>query len=264
MAAFVEAFLIFLGLLLTYSMFRHSRLLTLTVFILVPLIFLPIWIIGYHFNWFFWAKMFSVTFFIGLLFFCGNTQLRQKQWIYSLIWAVFAFNIAEAILYDLLANHSMQYINAITGLVLIITLPGPSQMKIDMTSPQHDFSWNMSYHWIITYTLWNWVFVYGNWPSIGSLYHIAVLAASLFIALFDRTRWAQARAFTLGTYFIIWFFFKPFFDQIPEGSSWYNPNIYLGIAFVVLCVALSLFVKSFDFKGTTRRFQTIRLRINDK
>ena len=90
------------------------------------------------------------------------------------------------------------------------------------------------------------------------------MAASLAIALFHRTRWAEARAFTLGTYFVVWFFFKPFFDQLPEASSWYSPNVYLGLAFVVLCVALSLFATSFDFKGAARRLQTITLRIDDK
>src|SRR6185312_13964974 len=100
METILEVFLIFLGLLLANSLFRHSKLLTLTVFILAPLIFLPVWILEYHFNWFFWAKMFSVTFGISLLFVCGNTQLSQKPWIYSLIWIVFAVNIAEATLYD--------------------------------------------------------------------------------------------------------------------------------------------------------------------
>jgi hypothetical protein len=235
--------LMFIGLLIADSLFRHFKLLTMVVFLILPVILLPVWVLEYQFNWFFWVKMFSVTFGISLLFVCGNTRFSQSRWIYSAIWLAFAINIAEAMLYDILASNSLQFINVLTGCVLIATLPGPGTMKIDQTTPIHDFSWDISYGWIVTYTLWNWIFVYGNWPGMGARHHIAVLGASLFIALFNRTLWAEARAFTLGTYFMTWFLFKPTIDQVTEMPSWYNSNFYLIIASLTLCYALVLLFK---------------------
>lgn len=245
MESIATVVLMFIGFLIADSLFRHFKLLTLAVFIVLPIILLPVWIIEYHFNWFFWVKMFSVTFGISLLFVCGNTKLSQSPWMYTIIWLAFAINIAEAMLYDVLATNHLQYINVLTGIILIITLPGPSTMKIDESTPEHDFSWDISYGWIVAYTLWNWIFVYGNWPGMGARHHIAVLGASLFVALFHRTLWAEARAFTLGTYFIIWFLFKPSLDGLPEMSSWYDSNLYLIIATLTLCYSLLLLAKKF-------------------
>jgi len=245
--------LMFIGLLIADSLFRHFKLLTMAVFLVLPIILLPVWVMKDHFIWFFWLKMFSVTFAISLLFVCGNTRLSQSRWIYCAIWLAYAINIAEAMLYDISASNNIQYINALTGCILIATLPGPDTMKIDKTTPIHDFSWDISYGWIVTYTLWNWLFVYGNWPGMGARHHIAILAVPLFIALFNnRTLWAEARAFTLGTYFMVWFLFKPTLDQLTEMPSWYNSNFYLIIASLTLCYALVLLfksVKKWSFQG---------------
>jgi hypothetical protein len=61
----------------------------------------------------------------------------------------------------------------------------------------------MTLGWIIGYTLWNWVFVYLNLGLQGSILHIAVLGSALLVVFINKNRWLQARAATLGMYFIV-------------------------------------------------------------
>ena len=51
--------------------------------------------------------------------------------------------------------------------------------------------------WIIGYTLWNWTFLYLNYPFLVG-YQSAVLLAALIVGLVYPHRWAQTRAATLG------------------------------------------------------------------
>ena len=51
--------------------------------------------------------------------------------------------------------------------------------------------------WVIGYTLWNWTFVYLNYPGLMG-HHTAVLSAGLIVALYAPLRWSQTRASTLG------------------------------------------------------------------
>lgn len=50
---------------------------------------------------------------------------------------------------------------------------------------------------IVGYTLWNWVFVYLNYPELAG-HHVAVLSAALTLACLDRGLRLQARAASLG------------------------------------------------------------------
>ncbi len=235
----ISLVLLLVGFVFAYELFRCSSKLTFIVFIILPWLLLPWWIGYYHFSWFFWAKIYSVTFDITLIFIYRYTRFSESKLLPYAIWIIFLINIGEAMLYDAVAINRLQLINVVTGLILIYTMPGPGSMSIDKTTTYRDFSWDISYRWILAYTLWNWIFVYGNWPEIGCRHHLAVLGAPLLIALYNRKHWVQARAFTLGTYFMVWFSLYPLIKE-PNATSWYNANIYSILAFCTLCYTMTL------------------------
>lgn len=233
----------FFGLILAEELFRRFKLLSLLFFVIMPLIFLPWWIDRYDLNWFFWAKMLSIITMIGLLYLCRQTKLGKNKWLYLFIWVIFLLNILEAVLFDVLSHQNLQLINVFTGIILILTIPGPNAMQVDESSPSREFTWDIPFSWILTYTLWNWLFVYGNWPGISAIHHIAILGSALTIAILNRKWWMEARAFTLGTYFLIWFLFEPYITnhfssfEIP---SLYNYYVYLVIVSLTFSYSLTL------------------------
>ena len=60
----------------------------------------------------------------------------------------------------------------------------------------------MTRGWIVGYTLWDWVFIYSNYPSIAGQ-HLGVFGVSLVVGLFQPERWIQVRTYTLATWFLL-------------------------------------------------------------
>lgn len=165
------------------------------------------------------------------------------QWV---IYALLATNIFEAVFRDVVSGHPSNYLNAIAGVLLVLTLEKISSIHIDSKKKYRDLSWGgMTLAWIVGYTIWNWVFVYLNFGVQSSIFHLAVLSAPLVVALFDTERWLQVRVFTLGTYFVI-FHIVPHLNP-DELSPVINPQLGLSVAFVsfgfMLVYAISFFWK---------------------
>jgi hypothetical protein len=104
----------------------------------------------------------------------------------------------EAVILDLVGNGTAHALNAAAGLLLIATSSyGQKATRIDSASCYRDLLYGTSKRWVLGYTLWNWTFVYLNYPALTG-HHTAVLAAGLIVALYAPRRWSQARAATLG------------------------------------------------------------------
>ena len=71
----------------------------------------------------------------------------------------------------------------------------------------------MSRLWIVAYLVWNWNFVYGNFPE-NAMFHVMVLAACTIPGLLKPGLWIEARAYTLGGWMIYSFAFPAFVGTI--------------------------------------------------
>ena len=202
---------------------RASRWAVWGVFLLVPLILTPYWVWVNELGLFPWFKFYSVFFCV-----CWGTALRfttlgNRAWARSTIPLLLAMNILEAVLLDIFGHGSAHALNAAAGLLLITTMPyGSDSARIHSASGYCDLHYRTSKRWVIGYTLWNWIFVYLNYPALTG-HHTAVLAAGLIVAMIDPLRWGQTRASTLGvnllfsaTYFngmIAWMDTSTWFDE---------------------------------------------------
>ena len=201
--------------LLAYEAFRRAgKWVSWGLFFLVPLALTPYWFAVNSFDLFWWVKSYSVYFCIVWGTALRFTSLGERPWACNTIHLLLAGNILEAIAVDVLETGLAHTLNASAGLILIATLPyGSDSSRIDSAGRYRDLHSGTSLRWIVGYTIWNWTFVYLNYPSLSG-HHTAVLAAGLIVAAIDARRWTQARACTLGLNLLVSATFY------PEVTSW--------------------------------------------
>jgi len=119
--------------------------------------------------------------------------------------AFLAINIAEAVGQDFSMGFIANILNAIAGILSIITLTGWKDIHID-NSKEKDMVWPaMTTFWIIAYDIWNFVFVYLNFPGSAANQFVVLLACTIPSLLIKKGTWLQARAFTLAGWFMYYF-----------------------------------------------------------
>ncbi len=211
---FFYVLLLFIALVVTQEIFHRYPRFTLALFGVASIILFPCWVLLFGVeDWFAWIKVFSIASGIILLSLFRTTRLGTNKLVRWSTYAFLVVNILEAVLKDITTGSSANYLNALAGILLVVTLDKIHTVHIDVSSKHKDLLWgSMTLPWIIGYTLWNWVFVYLNFGFQSSMMHIAVLASALVTVLIDKERWLQARVFTLGTFFI-------FFHSFPHLSS---------------------------------------------
>ena len=219
---------------------RASRWTVWGVFLLMPLILTPYWIRVNELGLFSWFKFYTVFFCV-----CWGTALRftslgNRAWARSTIPLLLAVNIFEAVVLDLFGHGLAHTLNAAAGLLLIARLPyGKNSTRIDSANCYRDLLYEISQRWVIGYTLWNWTFVYLNYPSLAG-HHTAVLAAGLIVAMYDPRRWSQTRASTLGVNLL--FTATCFKDMVAwmDTSTWFDEQVGIvaagfGLVFMTGC-----------------------------
>ncbi len=214
-----------------------------SLFLLIPLLFTAYWIQVNELGLFSWFKFYTVFFCV-----CWGTALRftslgDRAWARSTIPLLLAVNILEAVVLDLVGHSLGHAMNAAAGLLLIATMPyGKNSTRVDAANCYRDLLYGISQHWVIGYTLWNWTFVYLNYPSLTG-HHTAVLAAGLIVAMKDPRRWSQTRASTLGVNLL--FTATCFKGMIAwmDTSTWFNEEVAIVSAGFALVVMSSWAVK---------------------
>lgn len=177
---------------------RANRWAVWGVFLLLPLALTPYWIKINELGLFAWFKYYTVFFCV-----CWGTVLRftslgKQAWARATISWLLAVNILEAVVVDLVGHGLAHALNAAAGLLLIATMPyGSDSTRVDLTSRCRDLCYATDRRWVVGYTLWNWTFVYLNYPALAG-HHTAVLAAGLIVSMHHPGRWSQTRASTLG------------------------------------------------------------------
>jgi hypothetical protein len=225
---------------------RRVRAVAWFVFLILPPALLPLWIRSGDQGPVFWGKIILVLWGVVWLLACRDTRLGGKMWSLRVGTVIMALNIAELMARDLYGGTAAGWLNAGAGAVLIVSMPGATRIRID---PRRDFLWDIPYGWIVSYTLWNWTFVYLNF-SAGSGRTIALLGAPLVIGLWDRQRWLQARAFTLGASLLLTFTWHPL-STIGSTPAWYTP--WFGVLVAGSALGSGCLYAAFALRQTMRR-----------
>ncbi len=244
--------LLFAGLVIAEELFHRYARFSLAFFSVASIVLFSCWILllGVA-DWFPWVKVLSIASGIAVLSLLRTTRFGNNTKLIQ--WTTYAFlviNILEATVRDTVVGNTANYLNAVAGFLLIVTLEKLHTVHIDKKNKHRDLYWSgMTLFWIIGYTLWNWTFVYLNFGFQSSMAHIAVLGSALIVVLRDKERWLQARAFTLGMFFIL-------FHSFPH----LNANIAIDIPstqfglFVSLIPFVFMVVYAASFVRKTRVF----------
>lgn len=210
---------VLIGLLGINELTRRSKILSITFYIAIPIIFtLFVWGKGdsgnLDGNWFAWVKCYSalagVIGFMALRYF---KKLQTNKWALLFPAAILGINILEAVFRDievsslngvlenglLLTGGPWNIINAIAGLLNVVTITGWVGIRISKNKSQ-DMVWpDQLWFWIIAYGIWNMSYVYNCIPD-RSFYAGVALIFSCTVAAFVGTKglWLQHRAQTLA------------------------------------------------------------------
>jgi hypothetical protein len=97
------------------------------------------------------------------------------------------------------------YYNAITGLLLCITVPLPPKgWRIDVSRyKNHDLLVDLPIIWCLLYITWWMNFIYGSWPGIFNRGICLVVATLIPVVIYKSADlWLSIRAYTLVFYLL--------------------------------------------------------------
>jgi len=240
--ALIHWVLILVVLIILNETFRRSKWATIIFFVVLPLVLTPlVWSQQGVTYWFKWVKVYSVVFAVIWFSLIRFTDLKKYNWV-KLIAALFlAVNIAEAVSQDFSMGYLPNILNGVAGVLNIITLfYGWKQIGPD-NSKHKDMVWHgMTIYWIIAYDIWNIVYVYLNFPGSTSAQLMVILACTIPALFIKKGTWLQARGFTLAAWFMYYFTFPRFTEQmellVPR-----NYNIMLAVGILSITANLIYF-----------------------
>jgi len=198
-------------------------------FIVVPILLIPLWMTS-DMGWFRYAKLIAII--VGAMFVTITRFNLKGKWIkYGVFLVVFglAFNILEAVTQDWSQPFLPNKLNALAGVLNILTIYLWTTIKIGDKKP-HNFLWpGMTIAWIIAYDLWNICFVYLNFPNTVHYTALAVIPVPTIMAIFwaaGKYTWIQARPYSLVFYMMYVITISTFdmpvslVEPLPRGDTW--------------------------------------------
>jgi hypothetical protein len=209
---------------------------TAGLYLVLPLTLSTYWLQVNDFGLFPWIKVYTVLFCACYGSMLRFTSLGQRRSARGAVTVLLGLNILEAVALSLLEGGLANVLNSAAALVLIAALPRNADAVRVVATKRRDLHLDVSRLWVVGYTVWNWVFVYLNYPQYTG-HHVAVLGAALVVGVIDPTRWVQARAYTLGGYFIAVTTFGPHLLGRLNTSDWNDPRLGLGSAVLALVLA---------------------------
>lgn len=231
--AIIHWLMIIVVLMLLNEIFRRNKWVIIAFFVALPIILTPtIWSQHDITYWFKWAKVYSVIFAVIWFTAIRFTKLGKHNWV-KLIAALFlAVNIIEAVSQDFSMGFLPNTLNGIAGILNTITLfYGWKQIGPD-NSKHKDMVWPaMTIFWIISYDIWNIVYVYLNFPGSTSAQLMVLLSCTIPALMIKKGTWLQARGFTLAAWFM-YYFTVPRFTEQMELLVPRSYNLMLAVAIV--------------------------------
>lgn len=245
--AVIHWILILVVLIALNEIFRKSKYATIAFYVLLPIILTyAVWMQQGVTYWFKWVKIYSVIFAVIWFTLIRYTSIGKHNWV-KLIAALFlGINILEAVSQDFSMGYLPNILNGVAGLLNTITLfYGWKQLGPDK-SKDKDMVWpKMTILWIIAYDIWNIVYVYLNFPGSTSAQAMVILSCTIPALFIKKGTWLQARAFTLAAWFMYYFTFPRFTEQmellVPRNYT--IMLVVAAISFVVNVYYLGVFVK---------------------
>jgi hypothetical protein len=253
--AFFHWILILVVLLALNEIFRRFKWPTTIFYFILPFALIPLWASHGVSYWFKWAKVYSVVT-ACIWFTCMRYTKLGKKIFPRLIAAMFiALNITEAVTQDFSLGFAPNILNGIAGILSIVTLfYGWKGIHID-DSKERDMVWpKMTILWIIAYDVWNFVFVYLNFPGSVSAQFMVILSCTIPSLFIKKGTWLQARAFTLAAWFMYYFTAPRFTESmqlhVPRNASISLILASISIALNILC-AVAFFKNVYNDKKAT-------------
>ena len=264
-------YMLFLFLFLDHSRERQGFY---KWFSIIAICSFPLWFLNID-SWFRWAKTISIL--IPLVFFnfvrISNDgkhekvlMFLKKKWPMWVLYLILWLNIGEAVLQDISGGN---YFNALSGLILCITIPLPTKHwymgKNDGKNTFAEILADLPLAWCLLYVTWNAAFVYGE--------NISYFASSVCILIipeiwmFFKKRvdlWLMARVYTLAVHLLIRACYD-IFTPVMDSSAWYSESFlyYWGVVNIVLHVIyLGVWFKKYRNKDYvlkyTERYMAIK------
>lgn len=276
-------FAVFAALFLLNEVSRRFKIMGFICFIVLPIVLSILWFTVLsdttYTDWFHLAKVYSST--AGCIgFWCirhlkGKSKKTGKEWRLAdnkiaLCFPplILAINIFEAVARDfevgikyvvaaqdmtadapvILMGGSWNYMNAIAGIINVITITGWFGICIRKATKKDgskDMLWpDMLWFWIIAYDLWNFAYTYNCLPHHAWYCGFALLLAPTICNFtLGKGAWLQHRAHTLA----LWCMFAQTFPLFQDYGKWrvdstYNPNVYFVVSFLALAVNIAVLV----------------------
>ncbi|TKB51400.1 hypothetical protein FCL40_02270 [Ferrimonas sediminicola] len=203
--AYGHVLFVLIGLMVMNEICRRYKWPTVIIFFVLPIVLIPLWASYGVSYWFKWVKLYSVVGACVLFTLIRYTRVGEMRWAKFCAAGFLALNISEAVLQDFSMGYTANVLNAIGGIFSIITLTGWAQIQAAKTK-ERDMIWPaMTTFWIIAYDVWNFAFVYLNFPGSATAQFMVLTAATIPSLLITRGTWLQARAFTLALSFMYYF-----------------------------------------------------------
>jgi hypothetical protein len=126
----------------------------------------------------------------------------------------------------------------LSGILMVLTLPNTAGACIVSRGSSREFLYpGMTRGWIIEYTVWNWTFVFLNFPIIAGQ-QLSVLAAALIIGLIEPKRWPQARGHTLAASLLLLFTYPELIIRCFDTTLWHTPQREVVASLLCMMVAI--------------------------
>ncbi len=211
-------------------------------------------------NWFAWVKTYSaLAGVIGFMLLRYIPKLQKNKFMLMFPPLILAINILEAVVADLqcfpktgeieaglqMIGGPWNIINAVAGIINIITITGWMGIKISQNKTK-DMVWaDQLWFWIIAYDVWNISYCY-NCISNRSFYAgvLIILACTIVEFFISRGAWLQHRAQTLALFAMFsltvdYSSADKYFSIVSTQSD--APKLVLSIAALVINLAVLAF-----------------------
>mgnify|MGYP000203424118 CR=1 FL=1 len=241
-------------------------------FFLLALASIPLWFINLT-SWFRWAKTISVLLpicFVSFVRYANNGQHKdympflKKKWPLWVFYFIVALNIAEATMGDFEIGN---YFNAISGVLLIITMPLPTKerwymAKYDGKNNFGELIAEIPLAWCLLYVTWNAAFVYAENTMFFASSLCILVVCELWMLIKKRTDlWLMARIYTLAIHILIRASYD-IFTPVMGSTSWFSEGVlyYWGLINVILHGAYFIYWfvklrnKSYEMKHTAKAY----------